>query len=351
LLAIVNRSDFAMNVPGIDLAKSTALIVSLDENLTVREKVEMFVQEANKRRLKDKDPATAEQFRISARIFHDIQNTPMGVRQQIASDTSDFLERVQYLQHLKDQHLCTHATLYFKSKTLALYPDLCDHQRRKEAFGPILKGQDFFRMLAVALYAPGRTNQRAVKEGSLLAREIAGDFQKDFAIPLRPVLARLRGLLDGMADMAVIEAIARRASDGVVLMLTIISRLSSLGYALFYVLAHALTWSNSIGKEMLDSISDNGDSKRDDIISLNWFLNAVLPEESRISLLPQSGWGDAFFCITETYLLGALQRKRPETEKGYLLPVYKHLFGSAGSYAAHRGQLTYDLFFRSTGTN
>ncbi|KAG0342102.1 hypothetical protein BG004_005749, partial [Podila humilis] len=105
LLAIVNRSDFAMNVPGIGLAKSTALIVSLDESLTVQEKGEMFVQETNKRRLKDKDPATAEQFRISIRIFHDIQDTPMGVRQQTASDISDFLERIQYLQHLKDQRI------------------------------------------------------------------------------------------------------------------------------------------------------------------------------------------------------------------------------------------------------
>ncbi|KAG0349256.1 hypothetical protein BG004_000036 [Podila humilis] len=93
-----------MNVPGIDLAKKAALVISLDENLTVQEKVEMFVRETNKRRLKDKEPARAEQFQISTRIFHD---TPM--------------ERLQYLHHLRDQQIQVARANYFQRSQIPFY--------------------------------------------------------------------------------------------------------------------------------------------------------------------------------------------------------------------------------------
>ncbi|KAF9558478.1 hypothetical protein BGW38_009125, partial [Lunasporangiospora selenospora] len=111
--------------------------------------------------------------------------------------------------------ICIYATEYYISKIMAEHSDIGHRVQRMRAFQAVLKGQDFFRTLAVALYSPSRMRDVQVKEDSALARQIAATFELDFGAAAQKVLERVRKLLDGTVHMHVIEEIARNTSDGI----------------------------------------------------------------------------------------------------------------------------------------
>ncbi|KAF9533030.1 hypothetical protein BGW38_010499, partial [Lunasporangiospora selenospora] len=81
-------------------------------------------------------------------------------------------------------------------------------------------------------------------------------------------------VLDGTVHMHVIEDIGRRTSDAI--------RTQAQHFITTLTLRaieQAPEWANTVGKPMLDAIDKNGHSKRDDTLSINWLLNAVLPED------------------------------------------------------------------------
>ncbi|KAF9939674.1 hypothetical protein BGZ65_009814 [Modicella reniformis] len=96
------------------------------------------------------------------------------------------------------------------------------------------------------------------------------------------------------------------------------------------------------GRLILASIDDEGVSDMHDPISLFWILNSHLPASKQIVFLPEGGFTDQFFTITEDTLLMALLRRE---SKDWL----KREFGSqedARKHAAeHPGDLMYRLFF------
>ena len=97
------------------------------------------------------------------------------------------------------------------------------------------------------------------------------------------------------------------------------------------------------GVSVLSSIDDKGKSSVHDPISLFWILNIQLPDEKQMAFVPESGFTDQFFTITEESLLTALLRKQanPKScleEFGTLTDAKKHA-------AEHRGDLVYKLFF------
>ncbi|KAF9156689.1 hypothetical protein DFQ26_009259 [Actinomortierella ambigua] len=260
----------------------------------------------------------------------------------------DILSTLTQLSQLSTDlgRICTYAVEHYVSKIMAEHPDISDCEKRKHELQPILQGQSFFRTLAIALYQPTRLSNNPVNNESTLARQVADDFEKDFTYVAQPALERIRSLLDGTVHLTVVEAIGRGISDTI--------RTQAQHYITTLktrVIAHAPEWASSVGKPMLDAIGTKGDSKRDDLLSINWFLNTTLPEESRVALFPQVGWGDAFFCISESHLLNALQRKRLAPDMARMVPLYVHLFGKGTAYAGHRGQLIYDLFFGGAKTN
>ncbi|KAG0221331.1 hypothetical protein BGW41_006851, partial [Actinomortierella wolfii] len=127
----------------------------------------------------------------------------------------DILDTLTQLSKLSTDlvRICTHATEHYISNIMTEHPDINDYEMRKEKLQPILRGQSFFRTLAVALYQPSRLKKTRVNDESALAREIAVKFEEDYAHIAQPVLERIRAFLDGTIHLSVIEEIARHASD------------------------------------------------------------------------------------------------------------------------------------------
>ncbi|KAF9552149.1 hypothetical protein BGW38_009505, partial [Lunasporangiospora selenospora] len=96
---------------------------------------------------------------------------------------------------------------------MAEHPDIEHYEQRKRAFQAVLKGQDFFRILAVVLYQSNRLRDVQVKDGTALARRIA--FEVDFGGAAQEVLERVRKLLNSTVHMHVIEEVGRRTSDAI----------------------------------------------------------------------------------------------------------------------------------------
>ncbi|KAF9426540.1 hypothetical protein BGZ94_006386 [Podila epigama] len=209
--------------------------------------------------------------------------------------------------------------------------------REKKSFQFILKGQSFFRTLAVAIYQSSRLRKKESKGESTLAKSIADKFEKDYSTAIQPVLDRVRALLDGTIHLSVIEQIARCVSDSIRtqahhFIATLKTR----------VIAHAPEWANTVGKRMLDAISTTGESKRDDMFSINWFLNAA-SQKRAASHCSQSLDGVTHF--------SALRNRVSSPATARMVPLYFDLFGKGVEYASHRGQLTYDLLFSGIKTN
>ncbi|KAK3825262.1 MAG: hypothetical protein J3Q66DRAFT_365065 [Benniella sp.] len=97
------------------------------------------------------------------------------------------------------------------------------------------------------------------------------------------------------------------------------------------------------GVSVLSSIDDKGKSSDHDPISLFWILNIQLPAEKQMAFVPESGFTDQFFTITEESLLTVLLRKQANPKSclekfGTSKDAKKHA-------AEHRGDLVYKLFF------
>ncbi|KAG0037661.1 hypothetical protein BGZ83_003345, partial [Gryganskiella cystojenkinii] len=68
-------------------------------------------------------------------------------------------------------------------------------------------------------------------------------------------------------------------------------------------------WARSeIGRSIVDSIGDNGQTTQDKI-SIHYILNMVLPPTAQIVLIPETGFKDQFIDITERQLVSVLYTK------------------------------------------
>jgi hypothetical protein len=94
---------------------------------------------------------------------------------------------------------------------------------------------------------------------------------------------------------------------------------------------------------VLSGIDDKGKSNDHDPISLFWILNSHLPVEKQMVFIPESGFTDQFFTITEESLLTALLR--PQDDPKDFLLEYGTLTDAKKHAAEHRGDLIYRLFF------
>ncbi|KAK3806648.1 MAG: hypothetical protein J3Q66DRAFT_374980 [Benniella sp.] len=103
-------------------------------------------------------------------------------------------------------------------------------------------------------------------------------------------------------------------------------------------------WVNGEGQPVISSVKE-GKSDLHDPISLFWILNTHLPNNNQMTFIPESGFTDQFFVITEAALLTALLREDANT---------KDLLGFASqrealNYASeHPGDLVYRMFFSSS---
>ena len=96
------------------------------------------------------------------------------------------------------------------------------------------------------------------------------------------------------------------------------------------------------GRLILASINDQGVSDMHDPISLFWILNSHLPTSKQIVFLPEGGFTDNFFTITEDTLLMALLRQE---SKAWLKTEFGSQEEARRHAAEHPGDLMYRLFF------
>ncbi|KAF9557653.1 hypothetical protein BGW38_009146, partial [Lunasporangiospora selenospora] len=135
-----------------------------------------------------------------------------------------------------------YATEHYITKIMAEHSDIEHYEQRKRAFQAVLR--------------------------------IATTFEVDFGGAAQRVLERVRKLLDGTVHMHVIEEVGRRTSDAI--------RTQAQHFIMTpksQVMDQAPEWANTIGKPMLDAIDKKDNSERDDLLSINWLLNTVLPED------------------------------------------------------------------------
>ncbi|KAF9081282.1 hypothetical protein BGX27_004993, partial [Mortierella sp. AM989] len=108
---------------------------------------------------------------------------------------------------------------------------------------------------------------------------------------------------------------------------------------------HNADWAFGDGSLILADIDDEGTSKTHDPISLFWILNSHLPAPKQMAFLPEGGFTDKFFTITEEAFLKALLRGRPQDLKAHLEEVFISLQAALEHSANHPGDLFYRLFF------
>ncbi|KAK3825609.1 MAG: hypothetical protein J3Q66DRAFT_365362 [Benniella sp.] len=97
------------------------------------------------------------------------------------------------------------------------------------------------------------------------------------------------------------------------------------------------------GVSVLSSIDNKGNSSDHDPISLFWILNIQLPAEKQFTFVPESGFTDQFFTITEESLLKVLLRKQANPKS--FLEEFGTMTNAKKHAADHRGDLVYKLFF------
>lgn len=114
---------------------------------------------------------------------------------------------------------------------------------------------------------------------------------------------------------------------------------------------HNPEWCSSHeGQSVLTTIASTGNregtSTVHDQISLFWILNTHLPASQQMTFIPESGFKDRFFNITERMTVTALMSNAPRQHK----PFIEEIFGTSQDRACshtvrHRGDLFYNLFF------
>ncbi|GJJ77959.1 hypothetical protein EMPS_10318 [Entomortierella parvispora] len=124
------------------------------------------------------------------------------------------------------------------------------------------------------------------------------------------------------------------------------------------------TWASSVcGKELLNSINDDGKSDKHDRLSMHLIMNMMLPAAAQIKTLPEVGFGDGFFTVTERQLIKCLlkdcrltnNRKKGTSEKDRQAQILNSIFGAKTSAEANTqdevGRLSFYLFLNGQNTS
>ncbi|GJJ77078.1 hypothetical protein EMPS_09437 [Entomortierella parvispora] len=119
------------------------------------------------------------------------------------------------------------------------------------------------------------------------------------------------------------------------------------------VILHNPSWSSSArGKKFLDSVNEKGVSLMHDRLSLHAIMNWLIPAGAQIKILPQVGFTDGFFALTERQLVSCIL-------KGIRVanPMYRTLnkvFGNKGGAEKNTqdevGRLSFFLFLNGRNT-
>ncbi|KAF9924984.1 hypothetical protein BGZ65_008006, partial [Modicella reniformis] len=108
---------------------------------------------------------------------------------------------------------------------------------------------------------------------------------------------------------------------------------------------HNPSWAYGEGQRVLAGIDSDGKSTEHDAISLFWILNSHLPASQQMAFVPEGGFGDKFFTITEYALVTALLREGNAEVKDLLGEGFGTQAEARRRTNEHPGDLFYRLFF------
>ncbi|KAI8354225.1 hypothetical protein B0O80DRAFT_507963 [Mortierella sp. GBAus27b] len=108
---------------------------------------------------------------------------------------------------------------------------------------------------------------------------------------------------------------------------------------------HNHSWAHGEGRLILAGIDKDGKSKDHDPISLFWILNSHLPASQQMKFVPEGGFTDKFFTITEYALSTVLFREGSSTAKNMLGKGFETQTKAREHTNNHPGDLCYRLFF------
>jgi hypothetical protein len=109
---------------------------------------------------------------------------------------------------------------------------------------------------------------------------------------------------------------------------------------------HNHNWADGEGRLILAGVDKDGKSKDHDSISLFWILNSHLPPSQQMRFVPEGGFADKFFTITEYALSSVLFRDDgSSTAKDMLGKGFESQTKAREHANSHPGDLFYRLFF------
>lgn len=110
---------------------------------------------------------------------------------------------------------------------------------------------------------------------------------------------------------------------------------------------HNMDWAcTAEGRAIIEDLDNEGKSisGKNDPISVFWILNSHLPKSHQFTFLPEGGYRDKFFTITEEALLTVILRAGNTDNKEFLRNVFKTQPEEREMAAEHPGDLIYRLF-------
>ena len=110
---------------------------------------------------------------------------------------------------------------------------------------------------------------------------------------------------------------------------------------------HNRAWySSPEGQGVINTINNDGKSTVHDQASLFWILNSHLPSAHQLAFLPESGFCDQFFHISEQVFLDTLLSKASDGDKAAILGMLGGTPKAAKQHITdHAGNLFFNLFF------
>lgn len=130
------------------------------------------------------------------------------------------------------------------------------------------------------------------------------------------------------------------------------------------MILHNPAWASSdCGKGLLNSIDDKGKSDKHDRLSMHLIMNLMLPAAAQIKALPEVGFGDGFFSLTERQLVACLlkdykltnKRRSGESEQDKQARILHRVFGAKKLAVTNTqdevGRLSFYLFLNGQNTS